>query len=74
MPLLVDAREAARLLAISQRKLWDLTSRREITSLKIGRSVRYRVSDLNDWTERQANGGSSPNTKKMTEILDGKRQ
>ena len=52
-PILVDAREAARLLAISERTLWDLTFQREIPSLKIGRSVRYRIADLHGWAERK---------------------
>jgi excisionase family DNA binding protein len=52
-PLLVDPREAARLLAFSPRKLWSLTKSGEIPSLKIGRSVRYRLSDLHAWAEKQ---------------------
>ena len=52
-PILVDAREAARLLAISERTLWDLTFKREIPSLKIGRCVRYRIADLQGWAERK---------------------
>lgn len=46
-PILVDVREAARLLCISQRTLWTLTNGGEIPSLKIGRCVRYRLEDLN---------------------------
>jgi excisionase family DNA binding protein len=52
-PILVDSREAARLLAISERTLWDLTFQREIPSLKIGRCVRYRVADLHEWAEKK---------------------
>ena len=52
-PILVDPREAARLLAISERTLWDLTFQREIRSLKIGRCVRYRVADLHGWAENK---------------------
>ena len=52
-PILVDSREAARMLSICPRKLWDLTYRREIPSLKIGRSVRYRLSDLHAWAEKR---------------------
>jgi excisionase family DNA binding protein len=52
-PILVDCREAARMLSISPRKLWELTNRRDIPSLKIGRSVRYRVADLHAWAEKQ---------------------
>jgi len=52
-PILVDAPEAARQLSISERKLWELTNRREIPSLRIGRCVRYRVADLEAWTLKQ---------------------
>jgi excisionase family DNA binding protein len=53
-PILVDSREAARLLSISPRKLWELTKSGEIPSLRIGRAVRYRMADIEAWTERQA--------------------
>jgi excisionase family DNA binding protein len=52
-PILVDSREASRMLSISPRKLWDLTFHREIPSLKIGRLVRYRLSDLHAWAEKR---------------------
>src|SRR5262245_12346676 len=38
-PLVVAAREAARLLAISERTLWSLTQRGEIRAIRIGKSV-----------------------------------
>lgn len=47
--VLVDAREAARRLQISTRKLWDLTSRGEIECVRLGRSVRYSVEHLEQW-------------------------
>ena len=53
-PILVDGREAARLMSISPRKLWDLTARREVRSLKVGRCVRYRVADLHAWAAKRA--------------------
>jgi excisionase family DNA binding protein len=53
-PILVDCREAARLLSISPRTLWQLTNDGEIPSLKIGaKCVRYRVVDLETWTRKQ---------------------
>ena len=53
-PILIDCHGAARLLSISERKLWDLTKAGEIPSLKIGKkSVRYRVADLEAWTQKQ---------------------
>lgn len=49
-PILMNTREAARALSISERKLWDLTAPRgPIPSVKLGRSVRYRPEDLRDW-------------------------
>lgn len=53
VPLLVDAREAARLLAIGRRKLWSLTICGELPSIRIGRAVRYLPGDLAAWIERQ---------------------
>jgi hypothetical protein len=39
-PLLLRPAEAARLLAISPRKLWELTNAREVPSNRIGRALR----------------------------------
>jgi excisionase family DNA binding protein len=56
-PLLVDAREAARLLAISPRTLWSLTKAGDVPVVRIGRLVRYDVAGLGRWvTERQGAG------------------
>lgn len=52
-PILIDAREAARRLSISPRTLWQLTKDRVVPSMKIGKCVRYRVADLDEWTLRQ---------------------
>lgn len=48
-PLLLNSRDAARLLAISERKLFDLP----IPRVKLGRSVRYDRADLVNWIEKQ---------------------
>ena len=50
--LLLNAREAAESLAISERKLWELTKCNEIPSVRIGRSVRYRLADLQEFISR----------------------
>ena len=50
-PLLIKPRDAARLLAISERKLWQLTNSRAIASVRIGRAVRYSYAELRAWTE-----------------------
>lgn len=51
--LLLTAREAAQLLAISERTLWQVAKDGGIPVVRIGRSVRYAASDLRDWIERQ---------------------
>lgn len=58
-PLLVDARDAARLLAVSQRKLWAMTfeDRPGLPHIRCGRLVRYAVDDLQCWIETQRKGG-----------------
>ena len=50
-PILLRTPEAASLLAISPRTLWELTNRVEIPCLRIGRAVRYAVDDLEQWVK-----------------------
>ena len=50
-PLLVTPREAARLLAVSERTLWSLAAAGEIPRVRIGRAVRYRVADLRAYVD-----------------------
>ena len=57
--LLLSSREAARLLSVSPRTLWACTKPRgELPSVRIGRSVRYHVADLERWIEKQKEGGA----------------
>lgn len=58
-PILLSAREAAKVLALSERTLWGLTAPRgPIPTARIGRSVRYRLSDLETFAAQavQTNG------------------
>ena len=48
-PTLLTPRQAAAALAISQRKLWSLTSSGEVKCCRIGRAVRYDTADLTDF-------------------------
>jgi len=48
-PLLLRPAEAARFLAISPRKLWELTNCREVPAIRIGRSLRYPTEELRAW-------------------------
>jgi excisionase family DNA binding protein len=56
--ILVDCREAARRLCVSPRTLWQLTRDRIIPAVHIGKSVRYRVVDLENWTRQQVESGA----------------
>lgn len=52
--LLFDLEQAAELLDICPRKLWSLTfPRGPIKCVKIGRSVRYAVTTLEQWVADQ---------------------
>ena len=43
---LLRPREAAQWLRISERNLWTITQRGELSVVRFGRSVRYALSDL----------------------------
>ena len=60
--LLITARDAAKALSIGQRKLWELTNRREIPHVRIGRAVRYDPRDLEQWIATQKHGVRSQRT------------
>ena len=49
--VLLSAKQAAESLGISQRKLWSLTNARAISSIKIGRAIRYSVDDLQSFVQ-----------------------
>ena len=57
--LLVDAKEASRMLAVSPRKLWAMTFEEEpgLPYIRCGRLVRYPVADLRQWIESKRKGG-----------------
>jgi predicted DNA-binding transcriptional regulator AlpA len=60
-PILLRARDAAALLAISERSLWSLQARGEIPVLRISEHcVRYRVADLEAWAARRASTSREP--------------
>lgn len=59
--LLVNAREAADLLAVSPRKLWAMTFEESpgLPYLRCGRLVRYSIDDLRRWIIASRQGGSN---------------
>ena len=58
--LLVDAREASRMLAVSPRKLWGMTFEDEpgLPYIRCGRLIRCSVADLGRWIESRRQGGA----------------
>jgi len=52
-PLLLKACDAAVLLAISERKLWQMTNAGKIPCIRMGRAVRYSPDDLKEWIADQ---------------------
>lgn len=56
--LLWTAQQAAPALAISKRKLWQMTKDGTVPHVKIGRSVRYPADELRAWLAAQLKGGA----------------
>ena len=56
-PLLLKPQQAAETLQISERKLWSMTSSGEVPHIRLGRSVRYPIADLEHWIDGQKSGG-----------------
>ena len=55
-PLLLEPREAARMLRISERTLSTFTANGTLPVTRIGRSVRYSPDALREWIARQMEG------------------
>jgi len=51
-PLLVRPGEAARLLGVCERTVWELTARGTLPAVRIGRAVWYAVDDLKVFSDR----------------------
>src|SRR5262249_40596477 len=60
-PLLVTLSEAAKLLRLSQRTVWQLAKDGEIGTVRQGRAVRYVLASLRAWVE-QRQRDSQPTT------------
>jgi hypothetical protein len=59
--LLISSREAARLLSVSERKLWTMTFEESpgVPYVRCGRLVRYSPDDLARWIAGQRKGGEA---------------
>jgi len=49
---LLTAKDAAKYLCISERKLWDMSKAGEIPAVRLGRAVRYDRNDLDSFIQR----------------------
>ncbi len=50
---LMKEKEAAKYLAISPRTMWSLREAGEIPAVRIGRSVRYDIADLDEFIDKK---------------------
>ena len=55
-PLVVNVKEAGRLLGIRLTKVYDLMRTRELSFVKIGRSTKIEVAAIQDYINRQRVG------------------
>ncbi len=53
MSKLMTSKQAAEYLCISERKLWDLQKLQRIPVVRIDRSVRFDIADLDSFIEQQ---------------------
>lgn len=53
-PLALRAKDAARMLGLGQRKLWELTNRGEVPCVRVDGCVLYPVGSLRRWLDEAA--------------------
>jgi excisionase family DNA binding protein len=51
--LLLTPHQAAKVLCVCERTLWDLKEAGEIPVIRVGRATRYALSDLESWIARR---------------------
>jgi hypothetical protein len=55
-PALMNRKCASRYLAISERKLWEMSKSNIIPVVRLGRAVRYDINDLNAFINNAKEG------------------
>ena len=53
MESLLNYTDVAKILGVQPRTIRDWTSKHKIPHIKIGQTVRYRESDVQDWTDKR---------------------
>ena len=56
-PLAVDVRGAARLLSLSRSTILNMADRGELTRIRMGRSVRYDVTEITELVRQRRSEG-----------------
>ncbi len=51
---LLTVKEACQLLNVSRSLLWKARKRGELRAVYLGRAVRFRLSDLEEWLEKKS--------------------
>ncbi|NLZ05581.1 MAG: helix-turn-helix domain-containing protein [Phycisphaerae bacterium] len=59
-PLLVNAKQAGRMLSVCERTIFNLVGRGELRPIRIGKSIRFSIEDLKAWIARQQNKSQNP--------------
>jgi excisionase family DNA binding protein len=57
---LLTVKDVASLLAVHENYVYDLASRGELPSYKIGGMRRFRLSEVYDWLDRQSSRSYNP--------------
>jgi len=55
-PILLTVSEAARLLRITTRSIYQMVAESRIPYRRVGRAVRFEQTELMEWTKAQASG------------------
>lgn len=57
-PLLVNVIQAAEMLAVSRSSIYQLVWNEQLVPIRIGRSVRFSIDDIEDFVARRSAEGS----------------
>ena len=60
-PLLVDVAQAARILSISRSSVYQLIWNEQLTPVRIGRSVRFSIAQLEQFVTDRISAAVGPN-------------
>ncbi len=56
-PLLVNVIQAAKMLAVSRSSIYQLVWHEQLVPIRIGRSVRFSIDDIEDFVARRSTKG-----------------